>query len=76
MLDKKYNIENEIKIQKLWEDKKAFQFKGVDDRRIYSIDTPSPTVSGKLHVGHIFSFTHAEMIARYHRLKGENVLLI
>lgn len=73
MLDKKYNIENEILIQKMWDEKKAFEFKGLDDRKIYSVDTPPPTVSGKLHVGHVFSFTQAEMIVRYHRLKGENI---
>ena len=73
MLDKKYNIENEILIQNMWDDKKAFEFKGIDDRKIYSVDTPPPTVSGNLHVGHVFSFTQAEMAVRYHRLMGENI---
>ena len=73
MLDKRFNILSEIEIQKLWEEKQAFKFKGVDTRPIYSVDTPPPTVSGKLHVGHVFSFTQAEMIVRYHRLKGENI---
>lgn len=73
MLDKKFSIRNEIEIQKLWENRKAFKFNGYDNRKIYSVDTPPPTISGKLHVGHIFSFTQAEMIVRYHRLKGENV---
>ena len=73
MLDKKYRIEDEIEIQKLWEEKEAFKFKGLDQRKVYSVDTPPPTVSGSLHVGHIFSFTQAEMIVRYHRLKGENI---
>ena len=73
MLDKKFNIENEKEIQKLWEEKEAYKFKNVDERPIYSVDTPPPTVSGKLHVGHIFSFTQSEMLVRYHRLKGENV---
>jgi len=73
MLEKRYNIENEKKMQKLWEEKDAYKFKEVDNRTIYSVDTPPPTVSGKLHVGHIFSFTQSEMLVRYHRLKGENV---
>ncbi len=73
MLDKRFTIENEREMQKLWEEKSAYKFKGVDSRPIYSVDTPPPTISGKLHVGHIFSFTQAEMIVRYHRLKGENV---
>ena len=73
MLDKGFNLENEKEMQKLWEEKGAYKFKGVDERSIYSVDTPPPTVSGKLHVGHIFSFTQSEMLVRYHRLKGENV---
>ena len=73
MLDKRFRIENEKEMQKLWEETEAFKFKGPDNRPIYSVDTPPPTVSGKLHVGHIFSFTQSEMLVRYHRLKGENV---
>lgn len=73
MLEKRFNIENEIEIQKLWDEKEAYKFRGIDERNIYSVDTPPPTVSGKLHVGHIFSFTQSEMLVRYHRLKGDNV---
>ena len=73
MLEKKFNLEKEKEIQKLWKEKEAFKFNENDTKSIYSVDTPPPTVSGKLHVGHIFSFTQAEMIVRYHRLKGENV---
>ena len=73
MLDKRFNLENEKEMQKLWEEKEAYKFKGVDERPVYSVDTRPPTVSGKLHVGHIFSFTQSEMLVRYHRLKGENV---
>ncbi len=72
-MEKRYDFSHEKDIQKLWEEKKAFKFNGVDERPIYSVDTPPPTVSGKLHVGHIFSFTQSEMIVRYHRLLGENV---
>ncbi len=38
-----------------------------------SIDTPPPTVSGALHVGHVFSFTHTDIIARFHRMRGKAV---
>src|ERR1700741_4057748 len=40
---------------------------------IYSIDTPPPTVSGSLHVGHVFSYTHTDLIARYQRMTGKSV---
>jgi len=40
---------------------------------VYSIDTPPPTVSGSLHVGHIFSYTHTDLIARYQRMRGKSV---
>lgn len=40
---------------------------------VYSIDTPPPTVSGSLHVGHVFSYTHPDLIARYQRMRGKSV---
>jgi valyl-tRNA synthetase len=40
----------------------------------YVIDTPPPTVSGALHVGHVYSYTQADIIARYFRMSGRNVL--
>jgi len=45
--------------------------KGRDD--VFSIDTPPPTVSGSLHMGHIFSYTHTDTIARYQRMTGKSV---
>ena len=73
MLDKKYNIkEKEEKWKNYWEENNIYEFKP-DERKIYSIDTPPPTVNGKIHIGHIFSYTQAEMIARYKRLRGYNV---
>jgi valyl-tRNA synthetase len=40
---------------------------------VYSIDTPPPTVSGELHMGHIFSYTHSDLLARFWRMNGKKV---
>ncbi len=73
MLDKKYNaLEKEEKWLNYWQDEKIYEFKP-DQREVFSIDTPPPTVSGKIHIGHIFSYSQTEMIARYKRLRGYNI---
>lgn len=60
-------------IQQFWADNNIYKFVPDKSRPIYSIDTPPPTVNGSLHIGHIFSYTQAEMIARYKRMRGYNV---
>ncbi|HTM02190.1 MAG TPA: valine--tRNA ligase [Vicinamibacterales bacterium] len=40
---------------------------------VYAIDTPPPTVSGSLHIGHVFSFTHTDVVARFQRMRGKAV---
>jgi valyl-tRNA synthetase len=40
---------------------------------VYAIDTPPPTVSGSLHVGHVFSYTHTDLVARFQRMRGRSV---
>ncbi|MEN8905597.1 MAG: valine--tRNA ligase [Clostridiales bacterium] len=73
-MEKKYNFEKtEILMQNFWKDNKIYKFDQDNNKNIYSIDTPPPTVSGSLHIGHIFSYTQAEMIARFKRMQGFNV---
>jgi valyl-tRNA synthetase len=57
-----------------WEDGHVYRFDRQAPREsVYAIDTPPPTVSGSLHVGHVFSYTHTDVIARYQRMRGKAV---
>jgi valyl-tRNA synthetase len=57
-----------------WEAEGTYRFDRTRERAdVYSIDTPPPTVSGSLHVGHVFSYTHTDTVARYHRMRGAAV---
>jgi valyl-tRNA synthetase len=40
---------------------------------VFSVDTPPPTASGSLHIGHVFSYTHMDLAARFHRMRGEHI---
>ena len=64
----------EPKLQKYWEDTQIYRFDPDSNKPIYSIDTPPPTVSGKMHMGHAFSYSQQDFIARYKRMQGYNVL--
>lgn len=73
-MDKKYDFtKTEEELKRFWEEKGIYKYKHGKDRKVFSIDTPPPTVSGKLHIGHVFSYTQAEMIARYKRMQGYDV---
>jgi valyl-tRNA synthetase len=65
--------QSESKWQEFWEQEGIYKFNPKSQNPIYSIDTPPPTVSGKLHIGHIFSYTQAEVVARFKRMQGYNV---
>lgn len=62
----------EAKIIDFWNDGQVYRFDS-QNTQIFSIDTPPPTASGSLHIGHVFSYTHTDIIARYKRMNGAAV---
>lgn len=57
-----------------WEEEGTYRFGRSPEReQVFSIDTPPPTVSGSLHVGHVFSYTHTDLVARFQRMRGKDV---
>lgn len=63
----------EEKWKKFWEDEKIYGFNPDSGKKIYSIDTPPPTLSGRMHMGHACSYSQTDFIARYMRMKGFEV---
>lgn len=72
---KKYNFkEREQKWQSFWLDSKVYNWQDDQPRNnTYVVDTPPPTVSGQLHIGHVYSYTHTDFIVRYKRMTGMDV---
>ena len=65
--------EVEPKWREFWEKNSIYKFNPKAKGEIFSVDTPPPTVSGKMHIGHAYSYTHEDFVVRYRRMKGENV---
>lgn len=64
----------EAKWGERWKAEDTYAFDRTQPREnVYSIDTPPPTVSGSLHVGHVFSYTHTDVVARFQRMRGKSV---
>lgn len=78
MLDKKYNAkEKEDFWKNKWQEDNIYKFNEElareNKENVFSVDTPPPTVSGNIHIGHIFSYSQTEMLTRYKRLMGNNI---
>jgi valyl-tRNA synthetase len=59
---------------RVWDEQAVYRFDRSADRdSVFAIDTPPPTVSGSLHIGHVFSFTQTDLIARFQRMRGRAV---
>jgi valyl-tRNA synthetase len=72
-MDKKYNhLQSEAEAQAFWQEHNVYSIEN-NPGPLYSVDTPPPTVSGSLHIGHIFSYTQTDIIARYKRMSGFSV---
>lgn len=63
----------ERKWQEFWKKEKIYAFDLKKSKKIYSVDTPPPTLSGKMHIGHAYSYSQQDFIVRYHRMRGEGV---
>lgn len=72
-LPKRYNTAKiERKWMQYWQDEKIYRFQP-DQSNVYSIDTPPPTVSGDLHLGHCYSYSQTDFYARFQRMNGKSV---
>ncbi len=56
-----------------WQQHDVYRFDADSSSPLFVVDTPPPTVSGSLHIGHVFSYTHADIIVRFRRMTGRNI---
>ncbi len=73
-LSKRYNPGTaEPQLQEKWQESAVYHYDRESEKPVFSIDTPPPTVSGNLHLGHVYSYSHADFLARFKRMNGHNV---
>jgi len=65
--------EAEKRILEFWLNSKIFKFDSKSKKKIYSLDNPPPTVSGKMHIGHAFQYSQMDFMARFKRMSGYNL---
>jgi len=63
----------EEKWKKYWEKEKIYKFDVKNNKKIYSVDTPPPSISGRMHIGHAFSYAQQDFIIRFRRMFDGNV---
>ena len=74
VLPKHYDPQaSEPRWERFWQERGIFHFDRDSAAPVYSIDTPPPTVSGHLHLGHVYSYSHTDFMARFFRMNGYNV---
>src|SRR3989344_4424949 len=74
MAEQQYNPkERETHWQNYWNQHKVNSFDPASKKKLFSIDTPPPTMSGRMHIGHAFSYSQQDFIARYKRMQNYNV---
>ena len=72
--EQQYDVKSEEKsILQFWEQNDIYKFNNSSSKVVFSIDTPPPTMSGRMHIGHAFSYTQTDFIARYKRMRGYEV---
>lgn len=73
-LSKMYHpYEHEPSLAASWQVDGVYHYQPGAPEAVYSVDTPPPTVSGNLHLGHVYSYSHADFMARFMRMRGRNV---
>ncbi len=71
--DRYQHTEAEPRLQARWAELGIHHFDPQESGPIFTVDTPPTTVSGQIHIGHVFSYTHTDIAVRYHRMRGERV---